>query len=178
MDDKLKEILNTAIKMDYGFHDKDGNHKNAKRNYYLTNYRLMSVDDILKYNIGTCYEYVELISYLLDKEGYKYKKYNIIYDVPNKIARHTFVVVEKDNKYILMETGWVIDNNVFDTLDDLLISVVKRYPKMYKLEDFDINIVEIYEYDKVNVGDDFYQFTDNIRKNGNKISINLEKIYE
>nr|MCR4581050.1 hypothetical protein [Bacilli bacterium] len=101
-----------------------------------------------------------------------------IYDVPNKIARHTFVVVEKDNKYILMETGWVIDNNVFDTLDDLLISVVKRYPKMYKLEDFDINIVEIYEYDKVNVGDDFYQFTDNIRKNGNKISINLEKIYE
>ena len=179
MNEKLLNILNEIKQIHYGFVTLDGVvHKNAKRDYYLDNYRLMSVDDTLKYKVGTCYEQTEVIAYLLDKENISYKKYNIIYDVPNKIARHTFCVVEQDNKYVLMESSWLIDNNVFDTLEDLLISVVKKYPRMYKIEGLDLDKIEIYEYNKVNVGDDYYQYTDNIRSTGTKININLERIYE
>ena len=49
---------------------------------------------------------------------------------------------------------------------------------MYKIEGLDLDKIEIYEYNKVNVGDDYYQYTDNIRSTGNKIIINLERIYE
>ena len=179
MNEKLIDILNKVKSIKYGFVTSDGVvHKNAKRDYYLDNYQLMSIDDIIKYQVGTCYEQTEYIAYLLDEENIPYKKYNIIYDVEGKIARHTFCVVNQDDKYILMETSWLIDNNVFNSLEDIIISIVKKYPRMYKLEDFDINIVEIYEYDKVNVGDNFYQFTDNIRTTGKKINVDLNKIYE
>ena len=179
MNEKLINILNEVKSIGYGYVTSDGVvHKNSKRDFYLTNYKLMSIDDVIKYRVGTCYEQTEYTAYLLDKEKIPYKKYNIIYDVPNKIARHTFCVVEDNNKYILMESSWLIDNNVFDSLEDLIISIVKKYPRMYKLEDFDIDKVEIYEYDIVNVGDDFYQYTDNIRTTGKRIQINLEKIYE
>ena len=179
MNEKLQEIINEVKQIGYGFVTSDGViHKNAKREYYLSNYRLMSVSDTLKYKVGTCYEQTEVVGYLLDQNNIPYKKYNVIYDVEGKIARHTFCVVNNNNKYILMESSWLVTYNEFDTLEDLLISIVKRYPRMYKIEGFDLDKIEIYEYDKVNVGDDFYQYTDNIRSTGKKININLERIYE
>ena len=179
MNELLLNILNEVKQIKYGFVTSDGIiHKNAKRDFYLNNYRLMSIEDTLKYQVGTCYEQTEVIGYLLDKNNIKYKKYNIIYDVPDKIARHTFCVVEDNNKYILMESSWLIDNSTFDSLEDLLISIVKRYPRMYKIEGFNLDKIEIYEYNKVNVGDDYYQYTDNIRSTGKIINIYLNKIYE
>ena len=179
MNEIITNILNEVKAISYGFVTEDGIvHKNAKRDYYLTNYRLMSIDDILKYKVGTCYEQTELVGYLLDKNNIEYKKYNIIYDVPDKIARHTFCVVNKDNKYILMETNWLVDNNSFDSLEDLIISIVKKYPRMYKIEGFDLDKIEIYEYDKVVPGTNFYEYTDNIRNTGKKIEVDLERIYE
>ena len=178
MNEKLNEILKEAKTISYGFVTSDGvAHKNSKRQFYLDNYRLMTIDDIIKYKVGTCYEQTEYVAYLLDKEGLDYKKYNIIYDVPDKIARHTFCVVNSDNKYILMESGWLFENNEFDTLEDLLVSVVKRYPRMYKIEGFDIDKIEIYEYDNVQYGCNFNKFTENIRTTGIKIQVDLEKIY-
>ena len=59
-----------------------------------------------------------------------------------------------------------------------LISIVKRYPRMYKLEDFNIDIVEIYEYNKVVFGCTFDEFTSNVRNNGIKVHVDLNKIYE
>ena len=179
MNEVLNNILNEAKQISYGFVTSDGMvHKNAKRQYYLDNYRLMSIDDIIKYKVGTCYEQTEYVAYLLDMNNISYKKYNIIYDVEGKIARHTFCVVENNKKYILMESGWLFQDNEFDTLEDLLVSVVKRYPRMYKIEGFDIDIIEIYEYDSVTYGCTFDEFTDNVRKNGKPIKVNLERIYE
>jgi hypothetical protein len=178
MKEKINKILNTVNNIKYGFVTSDGVvHKNAKRQYFLDNYRLMNIEDIIKYQVGTCYEQTELIGYLLDKENIPYKKYNVIYDVEGKIARHTFAVVQNDNKYILMESSWLIDNNEFDSLEDLIISVVKKYPRMYKLEDFNIDIVEVYEYNKVIFGCTFDEYTANIRKTGIKIDVDLNKIY-
>ncbi len=179
MNDKLLNILDDAKSISYGFVTSDGVvHKNSKRQFYLDNYRLMSIDDVIKYKVGTCYEQTEYVGYLLDKEKISYKKYNIIYDVEGKIARHTFAVVNNDNKYILMESSWLYENIIFDSLEDLIVAIVKRYPRMYKLEDFDIDKVEIYEYDKVVYGCTFDEFTSNVRTNGKRLVINLDKIYD
>lgn len=179
MNEILIDILNKVKDIKYGFVTSDGVvHKNAKRDFYLENYRLMSIDDIIKYNVGTCYEQTEYVGYLLDKNNIPYKKYNIIYDVPNKIARHTICIVNNNDKYILMESSWLFDNIEYDTLEDALISIIKKYPRMYKIEGFDLDKVGIYEYNNVNVGDDYYKFTDNIRTTGTRINIDLERIYE
>ena len=67
MNEELLNILNEVKKVSYGFVTSDGvAHKNSKRQFYLDNYRLMSIDDIIKYNVGTCYEQTELVGYLLN----------------------------------------------------------------------------------------------------------------
>jgi acyl carrier protein phosphodiesterase len=179
MNEVLNNILSEAKQIAYGFVTSDGVvHKNAKRQYYLDNYRLMSIDEIIKYKVGTCYEQTEYVAYLLEQNNIPYKKYNIIYDVEGKIARHTFCVVNYNDKYILMESEWLFEHKEYDTLEDVLVSVVKRYPRMYKIEGFDIDIIEIYEYDSVQYGCNFYEFTDNVRNTGKPIKVNLERIYE
>ena len=179
MNEIITNILNEVKSISYGFVTSDCIvHKNAKRDYYLNNYKLMTVEDTIKYKVGTCYEQTELVGYLLDKNNMSYKKYNIIYDVPDKIARHTFCVVNDNNRYILMETSWLMNNYYFDNIEDLIISIIKKYPRMYKIEGFDLSKIEIYEYDKVIPGSNFYEYSENIRSTGIPIKVDLEKIFE
>ena len=49
---------------------------------------------------------------------------------------------------------------------------------MYKLEDFNIDIVEIYQYNNVTFGCTFDEFTSNVRNTGIKVDIDLNRIYE
>lgn len=179
MEEKLLLILKNAEEIEYGFIAKDGTiHHNAKMKYYLSNYHFSSVEDTLKYKIGTCYEKTEVIRYYLEKSNISCKTYNIIYDVEGKIARHTFCVVEYDGMFYLMESSWILNDNSFKfkSLEDLLLFVIRKYPKMYKIEGLDISKIEIYEYDKPPVGLDFYSFTEYIRS-CNRITIDLSKVF-
>ena len=75
--------------------------------------------------------------YLLKQKGISSLSYMINYTDPNKLAKHTFTVCHDDEHYYLVEASWVNDNTVFDNLNDLIMSVVKRYPRMYKIENLD-----------------------------------------
>ena len=69
LEEKLESVLEN-INIEYGFVDKyNVIHKHIKKNYYLENYNLQSVKDTIKYNVGTCWEYVELVRYYLNEKG-------------------------------------------------------------------------------------------------------------
>lgn len=149
MENKLKSILVELEKIEYGWADQYGViHKKAGKDYFIHNYRLQSIDETLKYKVGTCWEQVEYVRFLLEKENIKCKSYIIIYSDENKIARHTIAVVNANNKYYLMESSWNLELKIFSKLDDIFNMFIEMFPKMYKINDFDISKIEIYEYTK------------------------------
>lgn len=160
MEEKLNNILN-KINIDYGFVDKYGIiHKNIKKKFYLENYHLESIEEIIKYNVGTCWEYVELLRFYLSEIDIDMTSYIIIYNDDNYIARHTFGVITCNNKYYLME-----DNlKSYDSLEDIFNEFIGTLPVMYKIRDFDKSKLEIYEYTKPKVGLNYYEFSDFVRK--------------
>ena len=63
------QFLDDNIK--YGWIDINGKqHLNTMKDFRRI-YRTMSIDEILKYKIGTCIEQVNLMHYLLNKISYK-----------------------------------------------------------------------------------------------------------
>ncbi len=61
--------------IEYGWIDINGNkHLNTMKGFRRI-YRTMSIDEILKYKIGTCIEQVNLMHYFLNKINVKNKMY-------------------------------------------------------------------------------------------------------
>ena len=167
MEKKLLSILDKMKEIEYGFVDDYGIiHRKSSKEFFINNYKLQTIEDTLKYKIGTCWEQVELVRYYLESEKIPVDTYIIIYNDDSKIARHTIVVVKDNNKFYWMENSWKQNNNSieFNNLDDLLNTIVNLFPSMYKIYDFDKSKIEIYKYDKPEVGLSFNEFTEYCRK--------------
>lgn len=173
MKDKLYEILNKLDDIHYGWVDRyNVVHKQSKKDFFINNYKFMSIEETLNNKVGTCFEQTELIRYYLEQESIPCKNYIIIYNDNNKIASHTICVAEVNDKYYLMESSWILnDENIeFSSTKEILNKVVRLYPKMYKIEPFDINLIDIYEYDKPTPGLSFKEFQ-NYTRTCNKIEL-------
>ena len=173
MEDKLLNILNDTKHITYGWVDKCGiKHTQAKKNFFIDNYRYSSIEDTLKNKVGTCFEIAALMKYYLDKENISNDNYIIMYNDPNKICKHATCVAYANNKYYLVENSWILENplQVFDSLNDLLLFVIWRFPKMYKLEPMDTNLIEVYKYNDPKVGLTYQEFVDFV-KTGEKIEV-------
>ena len=166
MEEIIKEVLKEIKNISYGWCDSFGVvHHHAKINYFKENYRTMSLDSIINNKVGTCIEQVYYTRYLLNKRGIDSKSYIIIYNDPSKIARHTICVVNDSNKYYLVENEWNVDGlKVFASINELLESIVNGYPRMYKIDNFNRDLIEIYNYDSYVEGISLDEFTNNCRK--------------
>ena len=60
----IDDILNKVKEISYGWIDSNKIvHHNAKKNFFLENYKLQTIEETLKYKVGTCWEQVELTRY-------------------------------------------------------------------------------------------------------------------
>lgn len=152
MEEKLKEILLKLKEINYGWVDKYNTvHKKSGRDYYMQNYRLQTIEETLEFKVGTCWEQVELARYYLECENIPCKTYIIIYNDDVKIARHTICTVEFQSKICLLENSWKAETQnlqLFENIDEILNMYVEKFPAMYKIYDFDLSKIEIYEYTK------------------------------
>ena len=165
MEKALLEVLKQIKDINYGWSDRFGVvHHHAKIEYFKENYRTMSFLDIEKNKVGTCIEQVFYTQELLKQKNINSESYIIIYNVPSKIARHTICVVNDNDKYYLMENEWNVNGlKPFNSLDDLLKSVVNRYPRMYKINNFDESLIDIYNYNDYQEGMSLEEFTNYCR---------------
>ena len=166
MDQLIDKVLEKMSEIEYGWVDKNGDvHKKAKKSFFLNNYHLQSIDETLGYKVGTCWEQVELARYYLEKEDVHVDSYFIMYDDETKIARHTIAVANLYGKYWWIENAWKArgNYNFFDSPEDILAKVLELYPRMYKIENFDYEKVEIYKYPKPMPGLTFDEFTEYCR---------------
>ena len=96
--------------IEYGWIDINENiHLNTMKEFRRI-YRTMSIDEILKYKIGTCIEQVNLMHYLLDKINVKNKMYCCRIFEPDDYGNleeeehmHCFVLYYENNKVYHME---------------------------------------------------------------------------
>ena len=181
----IEEIIQNIFKiistLTYGFIDKNNKtHKKTKKEFYFENYRLQTPEETLKYKYGTCWDQVELVRYLLEKENIKCDTYLINYNEENKIAKHTFVVVNENNfvycvEYYFVQKGL---NMKFNSVEDILKYFLGIFPNMFKIKDFDMNKIEIYKYNKpTKFGLKFFEFVDYCRTQEKieTINLNIEK---
>lgn len=147
MDNIITEVLDKMKNIKYGWVDKyNVIHTHSKLQYFLDNYLYMSIEDTLKYKVGTCFEKANLCKYYLEKYGIDSKVYMIDYDTNEKFAKHTICVVEDNGIFYWVESSWVINGrSKFSSLDELFDEAIKKYPKMYKIEGLDRSLIHIYE---------------------------------
>lgn len=147
MDNIITEVLDKMKNIKYGWVDKyNVIHTHSKLQYFLDNYLYMSIEDTLKYKVGTCFEKANLCKYYLEKHGIDSKVYMIDYDTNEKFAKHTICVVEDNGIFYWVESSWVINGrSKFSSLDELFDEAIKKYPKMYKIEGLDRSLIHIYE---------------------------------
>ena len=173
MEDKILEILNNTKHITYGWIDKyNVKHTQAKKNFFIDNYKYVDVETTIKQGVGTCFEIAALMKYYLDKENIACDNYIIMYNDPNKICKHATCVAYINNLYYLVENSWILEEPLhkFNTLNDLLLFVIGRFPKMYKLEPMDTNLIEVYKYDNPKSGLSYQEFVDYV-KLGERIEV-------
>lgn len=96
--------------IEYGWIDINGNkHLNTMKEFRKI-YRTMTIDEILKYKIGTCIEQVNLMHYLLDKINVKNKMYCCRIFEPDDYGKleeeehmHCFLLFYENSKVYHME---------------------------------------------------------------------------
>lgn len=133
------------------------------------NYRLQTPSELLKSKYGVCWDQVELERDIL--KDYKIKSYFMVYYDNENCPSHTFIVIEKDNKYYWYEHSWNMYRgiHIYNTLEELLKDVALKQMDHIKSLGIEINIKQfcIYEYDTPEFGIDGAKFYKHCEKGKN-----------
>lgn len=125
--------------IEYGWIDINENiHLNTMKEFRRI-YRTMSIDEILKYKIGTCIEQVNLMHYLLDKINVKNKMYCCRIFEPDDYGNleeeehmHCFVLYYENNKVYHMENPNFERKGIYEynSQEDAIKAIVDYYIKL------------------------------------------------
>lgn len=123
----------------YGWLDTNGNEHIDTMKEFRKIYRTMSIEEILKYKIGTCIEQVSLMHYLLDKINIKNKMFCCRIFEPDDYGNleeeehmHCFILYYENGKVYHMEHPNFYNKGIFqyDTEDDAIKSIIDYYIKL------------------------------------------------
>ena len=139
----ILDFMNTYIK--YGWFDSDNKKHIGNLKGFRRLYRTSSLEEILKYKIGTCIEQVYLMHYLLDKINipnkmfctriYEGKDFN---DLDSDEHMHCFVLYFLDDKvYQIEHPNWErigiyefdTEENAIKTINDYYVNLSGGYPR-------------------------------------------------
>ena len=160
---KLMDMIN------YGWVDKNGKKHIDNFEKLSINYILQSPNDLIKSQVGLCWDQVELERYYFKNNV---KTFFIVYYDNDKCPTHTFLIFEKDNLYCWFEHSWKKFRgiNTYSSLKELLSDVKNKFVYYELNDEYNEDNLVIYEYEKpkYNISvKDFY----NHCENGTKIDL-------
>ena len=125
------EIMNLMQNIEYGWIDKNKTKHTIIDETYSDNYILQSPKEVIKNQIGVCWDQVELERYYFKGNDYNIKTYFIVHYDDNKCPTHTFLTFEKNNKYYWFEHAWKKFRGIheYNTLKELLIDITDKFIK-------------------------------------------------
>ena len=165
MNKDIESVLERLDKIKYGWIGKDKVlHKYSKQDFFLSNYRLMSIDETLSNNVGTNFENACVAKKLLDDLNIESHIYFFIYE-DKQIATHAICIAYIDDKYYSLENNWILDNNrrEFDNIDDLIKLVKTQLRKTYVIEPFEDEKVSMFIVDKLQEGLGYKELLESVR---------------
>ena len=132
----IEDLYSTdAYNIEYGWIDINGEqHLNTMKDFRRI-YRTMSIDEILKYKIGTCIEQVNLMHYLLNKINFKNKMFCCrIFepddngDLEEEEHMHCFVLYYENGKVYHMEHPNFEKKGIYEyNSEDIAIKEIVEY---------------------------------------------------
>ena len=118
--------------------------------YVLSNY-----NDILKNNIGNCYDMTEFERTWLERHGYEVKTFYEMVKLPyeNEYETHSYLAYKDNDKYYYFEYSDFNNRGIYeyDSIDSIIKDNYKRYLNNLKnsdIKDDEIDCIEIHEFDK------------------------------
>ena len=125
------EIMNLMKNIEYGWIDKNKTKHTIIDETYSDNYILQSPKEVIKNQIGVCWDQVELERYYFKGNDYNIKTYFIVHYDNNKCPTHTFLTFEKNNKYYWFEHAWEKFRGIheYNTQKELLIDIKDKFIK-------------------------------------------------
>lgn len=162
----VNELLEFLQNIDYGYMDMDKNVNHEIDSGFKKKYILSSPEDVLKNEVGTCYDIVELERVYFKNLGLKFQTYFMVYYESKKIFTHTFVVYEENEKFYWFEYAWAKNRGIHEymSLYDLLTDVRDHFKKFNNLKFMDLDYLCVYKYKKpkFHIGlKDFYKHCEN-----------------
>ena len=142
------EIMNLMQDIKYGWVDKEKK-KHQDFETFATDYLLQSPKQLIKSQIGVCWDQVELERYYFKNTNLEIKTFFIINNDEGMCPTHTFLVYEKNNEFYWFEHSWEKYRGIFkyNSLESLLKDVKNKF--ISDLEDKSILNISLYEYPKV-----------------------------
>ena len=168
MNKDIESVLERLDIIKYGWIGKDKVlHKYSKQEFFLDNYRLMSIDETLSNNVGTNFENACVAKKLLDDLNIDSHIYFFIYE-DKLVATHAICIANIDKKYYSLENNWILDNNrrEFDSIDELFKLVKTQLRKTYVIEPFEDDKVSIYKLDRLKDGLGYKDLLGSVRNDG------------
>jgi len=123
------EIMNFMNDIAYGWMDINHHKHSYVDNTFSSKYRLQTPNEVIKNQIGVCWDQVELERYYFKGNAWNVRTYFIVYYDQNKCPTHTFLTFEKNNKYYWFEHSWEKHRGIFeyDTIGLLLTDVKNKF---------------------------------------------------
>ena len=165
MNKDIESVLERLDQIKYGWIGKDKVlHKYSKQDFFLSNYKLMSIEETLSNNVGTNFENACVAKKLLDDLNIESHIYFFIYE-DKQIATHAICIANIDDKYYSLENNWILDNNrrEFDNIDDLIKLVKTQLRKTYVIEPFEDEKVSMFIVDKLQDGLGYKELLESVR---------------
>ena len=143
------DVLDLMQDIKDGWLDKN-NHKHFLDNdLFLDNYMLQTPQEVLKNEVGVCWDQVELERYLLKNNDWNIKTYFIVhYD--DICPTHTFLTFKKNSNYYWLEHAWEKFRGIheYSSLNELLNDVKTKFIEFELKSNYQTNKLIIYEYKK------------------------------
>ena len=172
----INDLYNFLLsEIDYGFIDHHNNKlvkKNSPQIYYLDTlfreYYLQSPFDVINNKIGLCYDHVELMRHWLIKHGYDV---NTFY---SNIYNHSIITFKDNDKYYWMETSLkkYIGIHEYKSINILLNDYINKMMNDTKL---DYDLFELYYFNDVKYGCDFYDYVMNIKNKKDNLILSKKR---
>ncbi len=146
---KVYEIYDKTKDIKYGWTDKNGNIYEHIQDGLEKKFVFQSTEQIEKSRVGICWETVELSRKYLEDNNIPCKTYFFV--IPNgKFYCHSILVFKANDKYYWFENSFVDMKGIkeFNSLDEVIYCILDNFKKIVNGNDFNINNIKIYEYNK------------------------------
>ena len=143
------EIMSFMKNIEYGWVDKNNNRHDISEGNYADDYRLQSPQEVLKNQIGVCWDQVELERYYM-KPYENVKTYFLVYYDGQACPTHTFLTYQKHHKYYWFEHAWNLFQGIheYQSQTELLLDVRNKFIEKELQNHYQKSNLILYEYQK------------------------------